>query len=78
MNYSLNRETLVCLMPLFMVTTGDWQPARTHKQKHDDVGQNGASSAAYIMLPPRSRSDMLFSKPCSNCVPGRHWHLNTT
>lgn len=52
MNYSLNRETLVCLMPLVMVTTGDWQPARTHKHKHDDLGHDGASSAGYIMLPP--------------------------
>lgn len=71
MNYSLNRETLVCLMALVMVTKGDWQPARTHKQKHDDLGQDGASSAGYITLPPWSRSDMLFCKAYVNCVPGR-------
>lgn len=52
MNYSLNRETQVCLMALVMVTKGDWQPARTHKQKLDDLGQDGASSAGYITLPP--------------------------
>lgn len=71
MNYSLNRETLVCLMALVMVTKGDWQPARTHKQKHDDLGQDGASSAGYITLPPWSRSDMLFCKAYVNCAPWR-------
>lgn len=50
MNYSLNRETLVCLMALVMVTGGDWQPARTHKQKQSDLGQDGASSAGYATL----------------------------
>lgn len=52
MNYSLNRETLVCLMALVMVTKGVWQPARTHKQKQPDLGQDGASSGGYAMLSP--------------------------
>lgn len=71
MNYSLNRETLECLMALVMVTKRDWQPARTHKQKHHDLGQDCASSAGYITLPPWSKSDMLFCKAYVNCVPGR-------
>lgn len=50
MNYSLNRETLVCLMALVMVTKAVWQPARTHKQKQHNLGQDGASSGGYAML----------------------------
>lgn len=49
MNYSLNGETLVCLMALVMVTRGVWQPACTHKQKQHDLGQDGASSGGYAM-----------------------------
>ena len=50
MNYSLSRETLVRLMALVMVTRGVWQPARTHKQKQEDLGQDGASLGSYAML----------------------------
>lgn len=69
MNYSLNRETLVCLMALVMVTKGDWQPARTHKQKHDDLGQDGASPAGYIMLSMITER-YAFGKAYVNCVSG--------
>lgn len=50
MNYSLNREALVSLMALVIVTGRVWQPARTHKQKQSDLGQDGASLAGYAML----------------------------
>lgn len=50
MSDSLNRETLMCLMALVMVTRGVWQPARTHKQKQHDLGQDGASSGGYVTL----------------------------
>lgn len=50
MNYSLKRETLVCLMALVMVTRGGWKPARTHKQKQQYLGQDCASSGGYATL----------------------------
>lgn len=75
MNYSLNRETLVCLMALVMVTKGDWQPARTHKQKHDDLGQDGASPAGYIMLSMIMERYAFLQSLCKLCFRGsrRDW-----
>lgn len=67
MNDSLNRETLVCLMALVMVTRGVWQPARTHKQKQHDLGQDGASYVTLFMIKERYA---FLQSLCKLCVRG--------
>lgn len=67
MNCSLNGETLVCLMALVTVTKGVWQPARTHKQKQHNLGQDGASSGRYA-TPSMIEERYAFCKAYVNCV----------
>lgn len=70
MNYSLNRETLVCLMAFVMVTKGVWQPARTHKQKQRDLGQDGASSGGYATLSMIEERYVFLQSLCELCFSG--------
>lgn len=57
-------------MALVMVTGGVWQPARTHKQKQHDLGQDGASSGSYAMLSMMKEWYDFPQSLCKLCVRG--------